>query len=95
MKFVTLTTEKFIDILVQINNTEGARMDEDTALKAAGCKSFGGSIPSSSAKKQIMVKKDRVVLEGSMESSRERMRKIPVTKVNFRLVKKILKRLRK
>ena len=24
-------------------------MDEDTALKAAGCKSFGGSIPSSSA----------------------------------------------
>ena len=42
-----------------------------------------------------MVKKDRVVLEGSMESSRERMRKIPVTKVNFRLVKKILKRLQK
>ena len=33
-----------------IINTEGARMDEDTALKAAGCKSFGGSIPSSSAK---------------------------------------------
>jgi len=24
-------------------------MDEDTALKAAGCKSFGGSIPSASA----------------------------------------------
>jgi hypothetical protein len=24
-------------------------MDEETALKAAGCKSFGGSIPSSSA----------------------------------------------
>ena len=28
---------------------EGARMDEDTALKAAGCKSFGGSIPPPSA----------------------------------------------
>jgi hypothetical protein len=26
-------------------------MDEDTALKAAGCKRLGGSIPSSSAKK--------------------------------------------
>ena len=34
----------------QVGYTEGARMDEDTALKAAGCKSFGGSIPSSSAK---------------------------------------------
>ncbi len=32
------------------NNTEGARMDEDTDLKSAGCKSLGGSIPSSSAK---------------------------------------------
>ena len=42
-----------------------------------------------------MVKIEKVVLEGSMESSKERMRKIPVTKVNFRLVKKILKRLRK
>lgn len=31
-------------------NTEGARMDEDTDLKSAGCKSLGGSIPSSSAK---------------------------------------------
>jgi len=31
-------------------NTEGVRMDEDTALKAAGCKRLGGSIPSSSAK---------------------------------------------
>ena len=33
-------------------NTEEVRMDEDTALKAAGCKRLGGSIPSSSAKKQ-------------------------------------------
>ena len=39
-----------------IINTEGARMDEDTALKAAGCKSFGGSIPSSSAKFKTMKK---------------------------------------
>ena len=42
-----------------------------------------------------MVKREKVVLEGSMESSRERMRKIPTTKVKFRLVNKILKRLRK
>ena len=69
-------------------------MDEDTALKAAGCKSFGGSIPSSSAKKNKMMK-SRVVLEGSMESSKERLRKIPTTKVKFRLVKKILKGLQK
>ena len=93
MKFVTLTTEKFIDILVQIN-TEGARMDEDTALKAAGCKSFGGSIPSSSAKKNKMMK-SRVVLEGSMESSKEKFRFNPKSKTKFRLVKKILKRLQK
>ena len=37
-------------IPVSYPNTEGARMDEDTDLKSAGCKSFGGSIPSSSAK---------------------------------------------
>ena len=28
---------------------EVVRMDEETALKAAGCKSFGGSIPFASA----------------------------------------------
>ena len=31
-------------------NTEVVRMDEDTALKAAGCKRLGGSIPFASAK---------------------------------------------
>jgi hypothetical protein len=41
------------------------------------------------------VMKNRVVLEGSMESSKERLRKIPTTKVKFRLVKKILKGLQK
>ena len=37
---------------------EGVRMDEDTALKAAGCERLGGSIPSSSAKNKNMKKKD-------------------------------------
>ena len=31
---------------------ERVRMDEDTDLKSAGCKSFGGSIPFLSAKSQ-------------------------------------------
>jgi len=50
-------------------------------------------VPHSPQKNKVM--KNRIVLEGSMESSKERLRKIPITKIKFRLVKKILKRLRK
>lgn len=39
--------------------------------------------------------KSRVVLEGSMESSKEKLRFNPKSKTKFRLVKKILKRLQK
>jgi len=39
--------------------------------------------------------KSKVVLEGSMESSKEKLRFNPKSKIKFRLVKKILKRLRK
>jgi len=39
--------------------------------------------------------KSRVVLEGSMESSKEKFRFNPKSKTKFRLVKKILKRLQK
>ena len=37
------------DRYLTLPQPEGVRMDEDTALKAAGPKGFGGSIPSSSA----------------------------------------------
>jgi hypothetical protein len=43
-------------------NTEGVRMDEDTALKAAGCKRLGGSIPSSSAKNGSLAQWIRALL---------------------------------
>ena len=70
-------------------------MDEDTALKAAGCKSFGGSIPSSSAKKN-RVMKNREVLTGKFESSKVRLRQEPkVVNIKFRLIKKLIKRLQK
>lgn len=45
----TLPRKWVKDIVTMTYKLEDARMDEDTALKAAGCKSFGGSIPSSSA----------------------------------------------
>ena len=70
-------------------------MDEDTALKAAGCKSFGGSIPSSSAKKKRGMK-NREVLTGKFESSKVRLRQEPKTvSIKFRLIKKLIKRLQK
>jgi hypothetical protein len=37
-------------------------MDEDTALKAAGCKRLGGSIPSSSAKNGSLAQWIRALL---------------------------------
>lgn len=39
--------------------------------------------------------KSRIVLEGSMESSKEKLRFNPKSKTKFRLVKKIFKRLQK
>ena len=45
----TSGTERYGDRYLTLPQLEGVRMDEDTALKAAGSKGFGGSIPSSSA----------------------------------------------
>ena len=43
-----------------------------------------------------MVKKERVVLEGSMESSRKVLRQEPkLIKIKFRVLRKLLKRLQK
>ena len=43
-----------------------------------------------------MVKKERVVLEGSMESSRDRFRKdVKVKKVRLMLLKELIKRLQR
>jgi len=68
-------------------------MDEDTVLKTAGCKALGVRFPLLPQKNKMM--KSRVVLEGSMESSKEKFRFNPKSKTKFRLVKKILKRLQK
>ena len=46
----TLPRKWVKDVVTMTYVMEGVRMDEDTALKAAGCKRLGGSIPSSSAK---------------------------------------------
>jgi len=54
---------------------------------------LGVRFPRLPQKNKVM--KNRVVLEGSMESSKEKLRNVPITKVKFRLVKKILKGLRK
>ena len=45
----TSGTYGYGDRYLTLPQPEGVRMDEDTALKAAGSKGFGGSIPSSSA----------------------------------------------
>jgi hypothetical protein len=45
----TLPRKWVKDVVTMTYVMEGVRMDEDTALKAAGCERLGGSIPSSSA----------------------------------------------
>jgi len=54
----TLPRKWVKDVVTMTYVMEGVRMDEDTALKAAGCERLGGSIPSSSAKNKNMKKKD-------------------------------------
>ena len=56
-------------------NTEEVRMDEDTALKAAGCERLGGSIPSSSAKKQKYEKERWFLLTNSIEYVKKQKKK--------------------